>query len=566
MNLLSRGALSLALLTAAASSFSVGSTFGVSATATAARGADYCEKTCSAGVVGERCRGSTTNTALHVASAPRESKSTSEGEGGVDDDEAIMASAAAAEDASSSAEPEPRNRNIFQSGAYDRPIVLMGCSGPGDELMRLARSLSEKLGGSGGGAGVGGTFFDPFTKAAVGQFRADDAARVEAEERAAYYVADLLEVDREIDGHRAYNAAVESLGPMYRVDRFVDGNRGRSARTRGVDAIAELLAVDRQIDASRRRTKAEGSVGAQPAEGDPMEVLLAVDRFIDGKTQQDKERAFLRGIGELVKIDRMMAKVQMPLADKLGGGNTKDKDTVEIPAPPMAPVQQGTVEGGAGRTRSIFTSAEKQSATSYEKRAMNAVSELRKVDDYVDRRKERKARGAAVEDVTDLLAVDREVDRARSVAAKKEADRAKRAAIEEAEKAPPQAAQARAEGTNVAAPAAAPKRSIFSTKEKRSATATTATKSRERRSSPAPPSVVLGSTTVVRKDGKMIGSIPVGESVGTRQAKEEFFGKERAMAKPESAELSGDDAKKDGRRKRMKEKIKGKKKDGCLIM
>uniref|UniRef100_A0A7S4MW89 Shikimate dehydrogenase (NADP(+)) n=1 Tax=Odontella aurita TaxID=265563 RepID=A0A7S4MW89_9STRA len=153
MNLLSRGALSLALLTAAASSFSVGSTFGVSATATAARGADHREKTCrSAGVVGERCRGSTTNTALHVASAPRESKSTSEGEGGLDDDASTID---ASSSASSSAEPEPRNRNIFQSGAYDRPIVLMGCSGPGDELMRLARSLSEKLGGSGGVGGSG---------------------------------------------------------------------------------------------------------------------------------------------------------------------------------------------------------------------------------------------------------------------------------------------------------------------------------------------------------------------------------------------------------------------------
>ena len=40
----------------------------------------------------------------------------------------------------------------FQSGTYDKPIVLLGTSGPGNELNRLAESLVTTLTTAGGSA------------------------------------------------------------------------------------------------------------------------------------------------------------------------------------------------------------------------------------------------------------------------------------------------------------------------------------------------------------------------------------------------------------------------------
>mmetsp|Transcript_18281 Transcript_18281/g.28233 ORF Transcript_18281/g.28233 Transcript_18281/m.28233 type:complete len:833 (+) Transcript_18281:128-2626(+) len=39
-------------------------------------------------------------------------------------------------------------RNMFQSSIYDKPIVLLGCSGKGDELNRLAQSLKAEMNGN----------------------------------------------------------------------------------------------------------------------------------------------------------------------------------------------------------------------------------------------------------------------------------------------------------------------------------------------------------------------------------------------------------------------------------
>ena len=79
-------------------------------------------------------------------------------EKGAADGESAAASSAAAPHV-----PSPRTGR-YQSGAYDRPIVLLGCSGPGNELTRLASSLAQALApddaaapsGAGGTMGPGG--------------------------------------------------------------------------------------------------------------------------------------------------------------------------------------------------------------------------------------------------------------------------------------------------------------------------------------------------------------------------------------------------------------------------
>lgn len=277
-----------------------------------------------------------------------------------------------------------------------------------------------------------------------------------------------------------------------------------------------------------------------------MAALLAVDRLVDGRKRKD-DGGVIRAMAALLEVDRQIDAVR-------GGGGGGGAP----PPPAKEEVDADQVETKADTStkapRSIFTNREKASALSYEKRALAAVRPLLETDRKVDRRKARRSLGATLDDVADLLKVDVEVDAAKREREGREAEalrvaREKAEREEEARNVPAQAATATA--------AAAAKRSIFSVREKRAG---------ERSGTGGITNVVVGTTTVVRGGGEMIGSIPLGFTVPTAEARarDEFFG--GAEARPPRSNTGTGQGGGSQKLKRGGSLRRKASKEGCVIM
>mmetsp|Transcript_15775 Transcript_15775/g.45449 ORF Transcript_15775/g.45449 Transcript_15775/m.45449 type:complete len:698 (-) Transcript_15775:171-2264(-) len=325
-------------------------------------------------------------------------------------------------------------------------------------------------------------FVDPHEAAAMRQVQLHAARDLHDEARIGA-IMDLLRTDLDIDGRRHHDTDMEGIQALLNVDRSIDGSKAASCLQHDISDVLPLLEVDQIVD----RHKSKGAAFKQQSSvpSDPMEYMVYVDRLVDGTTFRKSQEKINEMFGDLRRNDESVDSLFMP--DIFGGFGD---DVSNLPPPPVFDDESNSNTGNKDNV----------SETPYERQTREAIGQLLEVDQEVGAgHKAGRRDDPEMLVMLDLFKVDIEVDKAKLAALKSIGGGGSNAS------APPSPVSQENQGEGRS------KRSIFSSKEKRSSMEHSAGSSS-----------IVGTTTRVNPR-KKIGSIPLGEVV-TSKLHEEFFG------------------------------------------